>query len=507
MPTILLGIDIGTSGVKLGLVDDRGKLLGSATASHDVAHPQPTWAEMDAGLWLDGIADALPRACATAGVDPTQIDAIGFSAMYPVLVPLDANLDPIHPGILYCDQRSIAQVDALSALIPADRFAQIAGNVITPGTCSMTSLAWIKDERPDVFEAARFFAHPPGSVVGKLTGNLVLDCGTASLSGLFDTCRGDRWSQEICDAVGVPMDKLPPVVAPSHRAGELLPDQAERFGLRAGIPVAAGAGDTVCSTLGLGLVEPGQACVTCGTTDNISAVSDRPTFDPCFANCCHAMPGQWIFIPTMSNTGAALEWFKGNFAGAIAGDGSYDALFAAAAQVEPGADGLIFLPYLQGERSPVWDPKAKGVFFGMSLATTPAHMLRALLEGVAFALKQNLDGLEAAGFVPRELVLTGGSTKSALWNQIKADVLGRSLERVAEGETTLLGAALLGGVAAGVWNSVEAAAAAVRDAAAYETIKPDPDMTARYAPLFDIYTTLYPSLRDAFHARYEAKLR
>ncbi len=507
MSPLLLGIDIGTSGVKLGLVDGEGKLLASATARHVFAHPQPGWAEMDAGLWLDGIAAALPEACDKAGVAPADVDAIGFSAMYPVLVPLDKELAPLHPGILYCDGRSIAQAERLSRAIPPDQFLRIAGNVITPGTCSLTSLVWLKEERPDVFESAAWFAHPPGSVVGQLTGRVVIDWGTASLSGLFDTRHGSRWSQELCDAAGAPMNKLPEIVAPHERVGELQPEAAARFGLRPGIPVAAGAGDTICSTLGLGLVEPGHACITCGTTDNMSALAAQPSFDGRFANCCHAPPGLWIFIATLSNTGAALEWFKRHFAGALPGDGSYDALFAAAASVGPGAGGVVCLPYLQGERTPVWDPKARAVFMGMGLDTTPAHLLRSMLEGVAFALRQSVEALEEAGFSPKEILLTGGATKSALWNQIKADVLNRPLQRVADAETTLLGAALLGGIAAGVWPGPAEAAACAAKVHTHEPVEPNPKTAETYEQLYSLYTSLYPSLRDVFHRRHEMMAR
>ena len=500
---LLLGIDIGTSGVKLGLVSGAGKLLSAATAQHEVSHPQPGWAEMDPAVWLNGIRAALPAACQKAGVEPSQIDAVGFSAMYPVLVPLDSRLEPIHPGILYCDQRSIAQAEALAERLPRERFLQIAGNVITPGTCSMTSLVWLKEERPEVFRAASHFAHAAGAVAAQLTGRVVTDWSTASLSGLFETCGGYSWSEEICEAVEVPLEKLPLVVPPAARVGGLTTEAAHSLGLRPNTPVAAGAGDTACSALGLGIVDAGQACITCGTTDNLTACSNRPTFDASFANCCHVARDKWLFIATMSNTGGAVEWFRKRFSSALPGGRDYDSLSDAASRVELGAGGVICLPYWQGERSPVWDPKAKAVFFGLHYGTTPAHLLRAILEGVAFASRQNLDMLESLGAAPRQILLTGGAAKSDLWSQIRADVLSRPLQRVAVGETTLLGAALLAGVAAGVWPDVPGAAAVARQATACETFEPCAARAAEYERFYRIYRTLYPALRQAFHDRHD----
>lgn len=503
---LLLGIDIGTSGIKLGLVRDDGRLLAAATSLYEVSHPRPSWAEMDAEVWLAGIANAIPKACEKAGVQPGEIDAIGFSAMYPVLVPLDRAHQPIHPGILYCDQRSIAQAEALAEKLPEDKFLRIAGNVITPGTCSLTSLVWLKEERPEVFRETSRFAHAAGAVIGQLTGEVVTDWATASLSGVFETGGGYRWSEEICETAGVPISKLPRLVSPAERVGELKADQARALGLRPGIPVAAGAGDTACSTLGLGIVDAGQACITCGTTDNLTACADRPTFDRAFANCCHVVRDRWLFIATMSNTGGALEWFRTQLASAIEGVDidDYESLFAAAAEIEPGAGGVICLPYLQGERSPIWDPKARAVFFGMDSRTTSAHLLRAVLEGVAFALRQNLDALESTGFAAEEILLTGGTTRSALWSQIRSDVLNRPLHRVADAETTLVGAALLGGVAAGVWGTVEDAASIARQATSHHVIEPCAKAVASYERLYRVYERLYPALRETFHASHGA---
>ncbi len=501
MSALLLGIDIGTSSVKLGLVNDRAELLAAASAAHEVDRPRPGWAQMDSDLWLRGVRDALPRACAQAGVDARDIDAVGFSAMFPVLVPLDADLRPLHPAILYCDQRSIPQTERLERDLPAERFERIAGNRLTPGTCSLTSLVWLKEERPGAFDAAAWFALAPGCVAAQWTGRPAADWGSASLSGLMDLAQGE-WSEELCAAAGVPLEKLPPLLAPAERAGALRPDVARALGLRAGIPVAVGSGDTICSAAGLGLTEPGQASVTCGTTDNVSAVADQPSFDPRFANCRHALPGRWIFIATMSNTGAALEWFKAGFAAAVAGDGSYDALFAAAAQAPPGAGGLICLPYWQGERTPIWDPKARAALVGMSADTDAARVLRAVLEGVAFALRQNLDALQEAGFEPKEILLTGGGSKSAVWNQIRADALGRPLLRAADTEATLLGAALFAGAAAGVWPDLEDALRAAAARRETERIEPRPDEAAAYDRLYPLYERLYPALRDWLHERY-----
>ncbi|MEW6357294.1 MAG: FGGY-family carbohydrate kinase [Planctomycetota bacterium] len=494
---MLLGVDIGTSAIKPGLLDESGRIVATCSVPHAVKEPHPGWAEMDPDAWWEGLKEGIGGACREAGCTPGDIQGISFSTLYPALVCVAASGKALRPAILYCDQRAVKQSDWLRQNLDPEKTLRITGNGTPTGTCVLTSILWVKENEPDIFERTRWLCHPNSLLAYRLTGEMAMDWVGSSLSGLFELNGGYRWSKWVCKGAGIPMEKLPPLMPPSGKVGEVTREAAEQTGLREGTPVAIGAGDTGCSVFGAGLLEPGQLCLTCGTTDNIGFIADRPEFDIRFANCAHMVKGRWVFIATMTNTGAALEWFKRNFF-----DGaSYDEIFAEADKVPAGSGGLVFLPYLQGERSPIWDPFARGVFCGLRLTTGKREMFRAVLEGVAFAIRQNLEIIEGIQGAPVDEMLTmGGAAQNRIWNQIKASVTGRPIRPLDFGQTALLGAAMLGGIAAGIYRDARDAIARTRTFSADDLVAPRAGDRQTYDRLFKTYLNLYDALKPSFAA-------
>ena len=492
---MLLGVDIGTSAIKSGLLDEDGRVTATYSVPHEVMEPHPGWAEMDPNAWWEGLKESIAGVCREAGCAPADIQGVSFSTLYPALVCVDTSGSVLRPAILYCDQRAVKQSDWLRDNLDPEKTLRITGNGTPTGTCVLTSMLWVKENEPDIFDRSRWLCHPNSFLAYRLTGEMAMDWVSSSLSGVFELDSGYRWSEWVCDGAGIPMEKLPPLLAPSSKVGEVTREAAEQTGLREGTPVAIGAGDTGCSVFGAGLLEPGQLCLTCGTTDNIAFIVDRPEFDIRFANCCYVVRDRWVFIATMTNTGAALEWFKRNFF-----DGtSYDEVFAEADAAQPGAGGLVFLPYLQGERSPIWDPFARGVFCGLRLTTGKREMFRAVLEGVAFAIRQNLEIIEGIqdGAVD-EILTMGGAAQSEVWNRIKASVTGRPIRPLDFGQTALLGAAMLGGIAAGVYADVQDAIARTRTFSTGDLVEPVAADREQYDHLFDVYLEMYGQLKPTF---------
>jgi len=494
----LLGIDLGTSAVKLGLVSLDGRVTAVHSLRNEVLEPHPGWTEMEPESWWRGIVRGIRELCEKASVPAGDVRGVSFSVLYPALVCVGGDGECLRPAILYSDRRSVAQSQWLRDNLDPDRVLRITGNGTPTGTCSLTSMLWVKQNEPELFGRSRWLMHANGYLAFRFTGEAGMDWTNASLTGLFESGGGLKWSEELCRAAGIPRDKLPPLMPSSHCVGGVCASAAAETGLNEGTPVAIGAGDTAASTLGAGLLERGETLLTCGTTDNLSAVVDAPAFDRRFANCAYVVPDRWVLIGTMTNTGQALEWFRRNFY--REGEDSYERIFEEAEAVEPGCGGVVFLPYLHGERSPLWDPLARGAFVGLKLTTDRGRMFRAVLEGVAFALRQNLEIMEGLQGGPiRRIMAVGGASKSAVWNRIKASVTGKTVLPLRFQETSLLGAAILAGVAAGVYEDVRSAVAQMRSPDAGDAVEPDPAARQTYDRMFALYRDLYPALKPAFH--------
>jgi xylulokinase len=497
---LLLGIDVGTYGLKAALWRADGTLVTLCRREYGVHHPHPLWAEQDPTTWWHALKATVTEAVGTAGVEPSCILGIGVSAFIPPLVPVDKRGAVLRPAILSFDQRSVLQAARLSREVGREVFT-VAGNRIAPGAFSATSMIWIKEQEPQVFEAAHKFVHANGYLVYRLTGHFSMDFSNASMTLLFDPAER-RWSEALCDLIGVPLEKLPAAVGAWDVVGELTSDAADDLGLPRGIPVVAGGNDSACSMLGAGVVEPGMVLESIGTSIVFAYVTDRPVFDARLMNRCHVVPDRWFNLAGMSTPGAAYRWFRdelgagGTAVAAQLKTDPYALLDADAAGAPPGARGLMFLPYLSGERSPIWNPNARGVIFGLTLNHTRGDVLRSILEGGAYAVRDNMDVFTTRGLAIQGIRITGGGARSQLWRQIMADVLGVPLTRPATVETATLGAAILAGCGAGVYESPRSAAHRLVRVEDAET--PRAKEHALYGQYFELFKMIYDRLLDCY---------
>ena len=499
MTRLLLGIDVGTSGVKSGVFDVDGTLLGLGRAMHAVDAPRPGWAQCDPEFWWRGVVESLAQACQAARVRPDEIDAIGLGVLFPAVMPLDARGRALHPAILYCDQRSLAHVRAIRERIPAKEYEALVGNVLVPGTSAVTSIAWLRDEAPEAYSKSKCVGFANTFVTSRLTGEFRTDPSMAALSGLVDMREPWRWSESLCETLDIDAGRLPRIVGPAEVVGAVTRDAAAETGLRVGAPVVCGAGDVGVCTFGAGAL-PGKAIAyIAGSTDCVAVPMPRPTDDRKWLNCTYIPQKTWMGIGTTTSSGASVEWFLRECA-PTGMDGERARIDALAEASPPGANGLLYLPYLQGERSPIWDPLARGMFLGLTARTTRGDLARAVLEGTAFALRQVLEDLDTVAGGPVEQIRAlGGGTRNALWNQIKADVLERELAVLEFQEAGAFGAALLAGLGARAYRSFEEAVALAREKVAARTVTPDPARAELYRARFALHAHAYPRTRELMH--------
>jgi xylulokinase len=534
MSDLLAGVDVGTSGVKVGLFDPAGHLVGLGRASYDVESPHPGWAQTDPELWWQGFLGALRQACDTGEVESDGIAALGFSVLFPAVTPLDGQGRALHPALLYCDQRSLPQVRAIARRIPRADYEATTGNRLVPGTCAVTSMCWLRDQAPRAYAAAETLGFANTFFVSRLTGAFATDPSHAALSGLADIRGPWCWSSALCEVIGIERKRLPQIVGAAQAVGGVTRAAAAETGLRAGTPVVVGCGDVVASAFGAGARPDGAAVYIAGSTDCVAAVMSRPAARSAWVNCAYvknpghrpgllprkkplgaaapnpplAIPLQpqtgasqlfpvnreaWLGIGTTTSSGASVEWFAREFLPS----GDLALMTELAASSPPGSNRLLYLPYLQGERTPVWDPQARGVFIGLTASTGRGDLARAVFEGVAFALRQVI---ACAGNEVAELRAVGGGTRNDLWNQIKANVLKLPLHVLQFQEMGTLGAALLAGVGGGVYGSLEEAMRVADRVADTKIVEPDPARARLYDELFALYAELYPQTKAVMHA-------
>jgi xylulokinase len=500
MPPAFLGIDVSTTGAKALIVDDRGRLLASESTPLALSTPRPLWAEQDPRDWWTAALASIRRARSAAGLAAGEVAVVGLTGQMHGLVLVDASHEVLRPAILWNDQRTGAECDAIRERVGRARLIATAGNDALPGFTA-PKILWVRAHEPEVLARTRWILLPKDYVRLCLTGEAAMDKADGSGTLLFDLARRD-WSGEICDALEVPQAWLPPTYEGPTVTGTVSRAAAEAAGLRAGTPVVAGGGDQAAGAVGVGAVRPGIVSVTLGTSGVVFATTDAPLVEPegRLHAFCHAVPGRWHVMGVMLSAAGSLQWYRDTCAPGV----PFDALVAEAAEVPPGCEGLIFLPYLSGERTPHPDPHARGAFVGLTLRHRRAHMTRAVLEGVAFGLRDSFDllgqvGARSAG----EVRVAGGGARGALWRSIVASVLGVDVVRVTSTEGAAFGAALLAGVAGGAWADVDAAcdgtiAITGRD-------RPDEEATGVYRRLHGRYRALYPALRDHMHALGEAQ--
>lgn len=494
----LLGIDIGTSSTKSLLYDvEAGRVVAVAGADYAIDQPQPGHAEQDPQTYWQATITTCRRIL--TGIDKQRVMAIGITGQMHGTVLLDKYDRVLHPAIIWADQRSASAVPQMVEQVGAERYAAIAGTLPAAGFMGAT-LYWLRQHRPALLDQAAKVILPKDAVRLQLTGEVATDISDAASTGLLDVQEG-CWSDALLSTFDLPAD-LFPTVLPSHtQAGQLTADAANALGLNPGITVAAGCADQPAQAITNNVISPGRAAVTIGTGGQVFVPVQAgeggtlPT-DPRLHTFNHAAPATWYHLGAMLAAGLALRWLR-NIVGLDSSASAYATLSAEAQQVGPGAGGLIFLPYLMGERTPHMDAHARGAFVGLGLHHQRSHLARAVMEGVALALRQVLTIALAHQPPPEMLIGAGGSMNSSVWPQIVADVLDVPLRPSQQPEQTALGAAVLAGVSIGIWPDVASGAATV---ARYgDPVLPVSSHRARYDRLYEQFTALYPTLKEDFH--------
>jgi xylulokinase len=490
---LVLGIDASTTATKAVLVDEAGVVRGIGTAEYAFSVPRPLWSEQEPRLWWDGTVAAVRAVLASTGTSGADVVAIGLTGQMHGSVLLDSAGDVLRPAMLWNDQRTGAECDAIRRAVGPERLIAITGNDALTGFTA-PKLVWVRDHEPDVWRRIAHVLLPKDYVRFRMTGDYAVDKADGSGTLLFDLAARD-WSSEVLGALAIDPAWMPRTWEGPEITGLVSAGAAELTGLRPGTPVVAGGGDQAANAVGVGAVVAGRMALSLGTSGVVFATTERPLFEPAgrVHAFCHAVPGRWHMMSVMLSAAGSLRWLRD----AVAPDVSFGDLVAQAADVPAGSGGLWFLPYLSGERSPHPDPLARGAFVGLTLAHDRRHLTRAVLEGVAFGLRDGLDLMVAAGMpAPDQIRASGGGTASDLWRQILADVLDAEIATVNTTEGAAYGAGLLAAVGAGWYPSVEAAAAAL--VTATPVAAPGPD-APRYAEAHAIYRDLYPALAPSFH--------
>jgi len=467
---VLIGLDVGTSSVKAIAITPEGRVAGTASERYELRMPRPGWAEQDPEAWWRAAKRALSR------LEGEPV-AIGLAGQMHGLVCLGRSDRVLRPAILWNDQRTQAECEKIERLVGFERLVELTGNRALTGFTA-PKLLWLRKHEPDVYRKIARICLPKDYVRLKLTGEHAIDVADASGTLLFDVA-ARKWSAEILDALDVPAAWLPPALESQEVSGHT----------QTGIPVAAGAGDQAAGALGVGVVGTGPLSVVLGTSGVVFSALDAFVSDPQarLHVFCHAVPDTWHAMGVMLSAAGSLNWLRG-----ILG-GSYDRMLAAAEKWEPGCDGLSFAPYLSGERTPHADPDVRGAFSGLDLRHDRGALCRAVLEGVAFGLRDSLELLRSMGLEPRSARVSGGGANSELWLKIIASVLRLPLERTVNSDGAAFGAALLGGVAAGVFT--DAADAVSRCVSVSGTVEPDEQWAYRYDQIYPRFRALYPALR------------
>lgn len=494
----LLGIDIGTSGCKALLIGTDGAVIAADTATYPLSQPRPGWTEQDPELWVAGARQAVAGALAAA--PQVEILCIGLSGQMHGLTPLDADHQVLRPAILWNDQRNGAECDAiteaaggLKGLLAATNNRMLIG--YTGG-----KILWMRNHEPDLFARMSLMLNPKDYLRLRLTGEVASEVSDASGTGLFDV-RKRQWATGLIETAGIDPDLLPPVFESQLITGRVSAAGAALFGLPAGVPVAGGGGDSVIQTIGSGVIAPGELQTTIGTAGILAAALDRPQQNPDgkLQVFCNVAADKWHCMGVSLNAGGAMGWYRDTLCPDAP---SFDALAAEAAESPAGARGLLFLPYLNGERCPHPDPSARGAFVGLTARHRRADLTRALMEGVVHAFADMHALMRPMGIDGRVIKASGGGARSALWRQIQADMFGCDVvttEGAAEGAA--FGAALVAGLAVGVWPDAATAAQSCRD---LTREWPDPQTAAVHARAHAIYRGLYPALSDSFVALNDA---
>lgn len=501
-PSCIIAHDLGTTGNKATLYDAEGRVLARAYVGYETTYPQTGWAEQEARQWWDAVRDCTHRLLRDGAVAPADVAVVAFSGMMQACLPVDERGQPLRPAMIWADQRATAQAARLEERLGMATVHRITGHRITP-TLSGAKIAWVREHEPEIYARAYKFLHVKDFIVQRLTERFVTDRSDASGMNLYDLAQG-TWSAPILDVLGIDVEKLPAIYDSTAIVGEVTRAAAAEVGLRPGTPVVIGAGDGVSATVGAGAVREGLAYNYVGSSSWIAFSSPRPLDDPGMKifNYAHAVPGQFVPCGTMQAAGGSYQWLRRQVCTSEAegarqaGVDPYEVMNLAAEQSPPGANGLIFLPYLMGERTPYWNPRARGAFIGLTLRHTRADLIRATLEGITLNLRLILDTYREAGAAIHEMRAIGGGAKGRFWRQMMADVYGlpvlcpRQLE-----EATALGAAIIGGVGVGLFPGFAVVDQFIE---IVDRHLPDPQAHAVYQRLLPIFRDAYTALRPIY---------
>jgi len=489
-----LGIDVGTGGTRAVVIDPDGNVVASATAEHvPFVSTRTGWAEQDPEDWWRATIAAVREVLAKLSAD--EITAVGLSGQMHGLVLLDQSDEVLRPAIIWCDQRTDSQCNSLTEMIGADRLIELTCNPALTGF-TLPKILWVREWEPELWQKVRTVLLPKDYVRLKLSGDRATDVADASGTLLLDV-KARKWSSEMLSATEIDERLLPRVYESPEVTGSISKAGAEATGLQAGTSIIAGGGDQAAGAVGMGIVRPGTASSTIGTSGVVFAATDKPTLDPKgrVHTFCHAIPGRWHVMGVTQGAGLSLRWFRDQF-GAIGGDGydAYDRLTKEASLVPSGSDGLIWTPYLMGERTPHLDPFARAALVGLTASHTRTHMVRAILEGVAFSMRDTFEIFNEIEVQVDEIRLGGGGARSSLWRQIQADVYGHRVDMIAAEEGAAFGAALLAGVAVGTWSSVDAACETV--VRITDHVEPNAESVRILADQYERFKKIYPALKS-----------
>jgi xylulokinase len=496
MSRYTIGIDVGTGGTRALMVDEKGTLIGSATHEHaQFASPRNGWAEQDPHDWWNACQKAVGKLLKQTGVSKNEIVAVGLAGQMHGAVLLDEKEEVLRPALIWCDQRTAEECRVLNETVGEQRLVELTSNPALPNF-TLTKLMWVRTHEPEIWKKFRSFLLPKDYVRLQLTGVRAIDVSDASGTLLLDVVHR-RWSKEMVKATGLDERCLPEVFESPEIVGKITARAAQATGLAEGTPVVAGAGDQAGGAIGMGIVKAGSVSATIGTSGVVFAATDKPFLDPKgrLHTFCHAIPNRWHVMGVTQAAGQSFRWFRDTFGtiGKAAGD-PYDSLSQEAAGIPAGADGVLWAPYLMGERTPHLDSDVRGALLGLAASHGRGHIIRAILEGVAFSLQDSLTIFAEIGVPVSDIRLGGGGARSPLWRQIQADVYAKPVSLLAAEEGCAYGAAVLAGVGAKMWPSVDEACAEIVRIAS--VVKPVKQSSEKLQKQYKLYRAIYPALKQ-----------
>lgn len=507
MECYLLGIDVGTGSVKTTIIDEQSNVIGTASKEYQIIREHSGWANMDTQTMWNALKNCLSLLKDKEKLDLGRIKGIGISCLCPGLTAFGENDEILVEPIIYSDRRSLHQAERIKDKIDLDEVFDITANNVMAGAISVTSILWIKEVHPYIYEKTKFFGHINTLLGVLLTGQYGMDYTNASYTSLFETVGPKQWSIKLCKLFGVDIKKLPRLMKSTDIVGYLNHCELIDLGIKEGTPVIIGGADTPCASIVCGVTKHGDACESAGTSNVITICTDQPKFSKGFINRCHVVEDTWIYQGAMSNTGASLRWARDELCKDLTIESEqsninvYDFINKEVEESQPGSKGIVFLPYMAGERCPIWDPYAKGVFFGVTLESTRKDLLRSIMEGCGYGLRQ-LIGIakDLTGTEYKSFISVGGGANSMIWSQIKADITGKMVLVLDIKEAASIGAALLAGVGCGVFTTIQDATDKVKRNVTH-VVMPNKEFERIYEYGYRTYLELYPRIKELYQER------